>query len=218
MMFSFNNLAHHSALEFVAPFKRRTSNREQNSWQQLRKSQTLVKVGFAWVAKLDSNALRRAREADTFSAGRGMFRRIPPQRKHKMTQDLLGRPFWREKKGFWKVNSKDGACTSTVGCDHVSLNTISFRHFGSSWILWSSHDFERKRIMTYWTIIAMGHRVGYLTHDPSHPLPKEPLQSIWDKVFDQATPAWRGSWTWKENNVRLLLERLGKVDCKVISA
>lgn len=77
---------------------------------------------------------------------------------------------------------------------------------------------ERKRIMTYWTIIAMGHRVGYLIHDPTHPLPKEPLQSIWDEVFDQATPAWRGRWTWKENNVRLLLERLGKVDCKVISA
>ena len=137
MMFSFNNLAHR---EFVAPFNQRTSNREQNSWQQLRKSQTLVKVGFTWVAKLDSNDLCRAREADTFSAGRGMFRRIPPQRKHKMTQDLLGRPFWRKNKKRVLKSQLQGSCLQVHRrmwprfSGIMSLNTISFRHFGSSWI------------------------------------------------------------------------------------
>lgn len=62
------------------------------------------------IAKLDSNDLRRAREANTFSAGRGMFRRIPPQRKHKMTQDLLGRPFGRKNGKRVLKSQLQGSC------------------------------------------------------------------------------------------------------------
>ena len=57
-----------------------------------------------------------------------MFRRMPPQRKHKMTQDLLKRPF--EKKESEKSTPRimlaaTASCPTnwsiTIGRDHVSL-------------------------------------------------------------------------------------------------